>query len=980
MSSVAESLEQIQSLTKTNLQILKSINDSFFTKRDHLVVNVDEEQYVIPSFISLENKVNALQEGLQNIISAPKTGEAHFNFDGNSQTIEVRGFTCTPNSLKLSPVSEYNVDTVDVFKDFTTPKAYVKLSLTGDDCYIPNDITTVNVKKVIAKSEEMKNIFSALIGENTSTSIPFSSILMKTSNYKEDIDYVEYDTTYQLPIRKTIGSGTYIIESIDSDSIDSDLTEHITLTISKSTPLSYKLFDETIEKKLQVGDELVTYDDSAKLRILEIRQNTRQLVLEVLNGDYLNLVADSGDSSLVSDLSKLKFFSPINFDEDKYIKIPLEEDQYVAVFVAPLNSRMNIQSSWGSGLLFNTYKLLRDNKDYESYYKENVKNIGDILYELTSIINNSITKYSKDEFNNFTSFVPVIDPTALSVVQINKHLNDSQSVQNIRSLYSQKKQYKIELEDVQKNIDNINSQLASIDFDDTSNIRTIYESQLSEYNKKKSELVTSITSIINEISIAVSDSEIPIENAKYHIRGFYKWSDIPESQLKKEFRDHIQGIQVQYRYKNKNKETGNATTLDSGIFSDWNVMSSFNRHLIPSIIPGTSDYTFNYPQYNDSEDNSNLNEPSFNQIDIPISQGETVDIRLKVVYDFAYPFAETTSAWSDIINIEFPSEYLKDVQILDIIEENNNEIETNRFENILRNEGVSNHMSDKLVDQDVTYFHHPEYIASGFYTSERRVIPLKDKLSTMDADITTIRDLVLGSNINNIEVSIIADDNDYIIKPNQSNDIILSSDIEDKIITLQLANKSESSTINLYSMFPGNRSTEITTSTPSKFTNSDFTDVYIAYNVKYTQKSNNVEVSGSQMITNSNVTINGVTYKPRKQVCNQYIYFRSKDAYTASNIFSKQVLFPLTYQSREQLCTSSDEKFSYLCIKPGESVQIPIYIDEKTGGKLAFDLRLSLYEDPVTYELEVIHSDSIDAKLLSESIKVRSKGKYKPIL
>ena len=181
-------------------------------------------------------------------------------------------------------------------------------------------------------------------------------------------------------------------------------------------------------------------------------------------------------------------------------------------------------------------------------------------------------------------------------------------------------------------------------------------------------------------------------------------------------------------------------------------------------------------------------------------------------------------------------------------------------------------------------------------------------------------------------------------------------------------------------MFPGNRSTEITTSTPSKFTNSDFTDVYIAYNVKYTQKSNNVEVSGSQMITNSNVTINGVTYKPRKQVCNQYIYFRNKDAYTASNIFSKQVLFPLTYQSREQLCTSSDEKFSYLCIKPGESVQIPIYIDEETGGKLAFDLRLSLYEDPVTYELEVIHSDSIDAKLLSESIKVRSKGKYKPIL
>ena len=980
MSSVAESLEQIQSLTKTNLQILKAINDSFFTKRDHLVVNVDENQYVIPSFISLENKVNSLQEGLQNLISAPKTGEAHFNFDGNSQTIEVRGFTCTPNSLKLNPVNEYGVESTDIFKDFTTPKAYVKLALTGEDCYIPNDIATVNVKKVIAKSDEMKNIFSSLIGKNTSLTIPFSDILMKKTNYVEDIDYVEYDTVYQLPIRKSIGSGTYIIESIDEDKIDSNLIEQLTLTISNSTPLTYKLFDETIEKKLQVGDELVTFDDSAKVRIIEVRQNTRQVVVEVLNGDYLNLVADSGDSSYVSDLSKLKFFSPVSFEDDKYIKVPLEEDQYVAIFVAPLNSRMNIQSSWGSGLLFNTYKLLRDNKDYEAYYKENVKNIGDILYELTSIINNSITKYSKDEYNNFTNFVPIIDKNSLSVVQINKHLNDSQTVQNIRSLYSQKKQYKIELEDVQKNIDNINSQLASIDFDDTTNIRTIYESQLSEYNKKKSELVTSISSIINEISIAVSDSEIPIENAKYHIRGFYKWTDIPESQLRKEFRDHIHGILVQYRYKNKNKETGNAATLNSGVFSDWNVMSSFNRQLIPSIIDGTNDYEFKYPQYNDNGDNSNLNEPSFNQIDIPISQGETVDIRLKVVYDFAYPFAETTSAWSDIVNIEFPSEYLKDVQVLDIIEENNNEIETNRFESILRNEGVSNHMSDKLVDQDITYYHHPEYIASGFYTSERRVIPLKDKLSTMDADIISLKDLVLGSNINNIEVSIIADDNDFIIKPNQSNDIILSSDINDKIITLQLANKSESSTINLYSMFPGNRSKEISSTTPSKFTNTDFTNVYIAYNVKYTKKENNSEITGSQIITNQSVTVNGTTYNPRKQVCNQYIYFRSKDAYTASSIFSKQILFPLTYQSREQLCTDSDEKFSYLCIKPGESVQIPIYIDDKIGGKLAFDLRLSLYEDPITYELEVIHSDSIDAKLLSESIKVKSKGKYKPVL
>ena len=971
MSSVAENLEQMQSLTKTNLQILKAINDSFFTKRDHLVVNIDDNQYVIPSFISLENKVNALQEGLQNIISAPKTGEAHFNFDGNSQAIEVRGFTCTPNSLKLKPVTEYGVESNDIFKDFITPNAYVKLALTGDDCYIPNDITTVNVKKVIAKSDEMKNVFSALIGEGVSSSIAYSDILMRIANYDEDIDYVDYDTVYQLPIRKSIGSGMYVIKSIDKDVIDSDLIERITLTISSSTPLVYKLFDETIEKKLQAGDELVTFDDSAKMRIVEVRSNTNQIVVEVLNGDYLNLVADTGDISKVSDLSKLKFFSPIDFDNDKYIKIPLEEDQYVAVFVAPLNSRMNIQSPWGSGVLFNTHKLLKDDKEFGVYYKENVKNIGDILYELTSIINNSITKYSRDEFTEFANFKPIIDHKSLSVVQINKHLNDSQVVQNIRSLYSQKKQYKVELESVQKSIDNINSTLSSIDFDDTSNIRTIYETQLSEYNKKKTELVTSISSIMNEISISVSDSEVPIESAKYHIRGFYDWMSIDESLLKKEYKDHIQGILVQYRYKNKNKETGNAVTLSSGIYSDWNVMDGFNRHLTPSIVDGTSNYIFTY-----QDDNSNLNEPSFNQIDIPISQGETVDIRMKVVYDFAYPFAEMTSSWSDIVNIEFPSEFLKDVNIIDIIEENNNEIESNRFESILRNEGITSHIDDKLVDQDITYLHRPEYIASGFYTSERRVIPLKDKLSSMDTDILTLKDTVLGSNTDNLEVSVLSDESEHIVKPNQSNLILLSTDIEDSVVTLQLANKSDSHTINLYSMFPGNRNTEISSNTPSKFTNEDFIDVNIAYNVTYEKEEDNKKTVVSLIITNKEQE----GYKPRKQVCNQYIYFRKKDAYTSSDVYSTQTLFPLTYQSREQICIDSDEKFSYLSIKPGEAIQIPVYIDNSIGGKMAFDIRMSLYNDPTTYELEILHSDSDSAKLTTKAIKAKKMSKYRPIV
>ena len=62
MSSVTEYLSQLQTLTKKNLEILQAINEAFFTKQNHLQVAVGDSNYVIPSFISLENKINILEE------------------------------------------------------------------------------------------------------------------------------------------------------------------------------------------------------------------------------------------------------------------------------------------------------------------------------------------------------------------------------------------------------------------------------------------------------------------------------------------------------------------------------------------------------------------------------------------------------------------------------------------------------------------------------------------------------------------------------------------------------------------------------------------------------------------------------------------------------------------------------------------------------------------------------------------------------
>ena len=761
MASITDHVIKLQELTQRNLEILQTLNDSFFTNQNHLSVMVGGNHYAIPSFISLENKINSLAANFENLVNAPETGEAFFDFNGNTRAIQVRSYTSTPNSLVLDPVSNFHIDNNDIFKDFLTPNPYINLNVQS----LPNDTTQVLVKKVIPLNTELKHLFTSKLTEidgdavihKTSIKYPYKDLYKVLDSYVQDVDYIEYDTKVDLPIRKNVGSGTYVIEEILEDVVDENLDNYILIKFRNDvddptimSSLKYRLFDETIEKMLKVGDELVTFEGNAKLEITEIRSNTNTVKVKVLHGEFLNLVPSATNNVLhISPLSKIKFYSPIDFDEDKYVRVPLEEDQYVFVAVAALNSRMNIQSAWGSGLMLNTYALLNDkNTDFKTYYEENVRNVGDILFEITAMMSNTLTKYTKEEYDEFSQYSPIINTDNLQVVRINEHLNNSLAVQNIRSLYSQKLELQTILEEINTSINDNNDLLAAISFDDTTGQRTAYTDAISKLKLDKNNTLTSLTKIMNEIALAANNSELPIENAKYRIRGFFDTSEIEEDSILKKWGAHIKGIRVQYRYKNVDAEQNQALTIsDKFVYSDWNEMESTDRVRIPIYENGM------YKSMLEPKNDKN-NEPSFNQIDIPISQGETIDIRLKVVYDFGAPFVETTSKWSPVVNIGFPQEFLKDIKILDIIEENNNDIESNRFSNIIKEEGIPEHISDKIKDQDITYFHKPENIASGFYTAERRIIPLKDKLTELTNLVTQLQDEIMGTQTDQLTVSI----------------------------------------------------------------------------------------------------------------------------------------------------------------------------------------------------------------------------------
>ena len=116
-----------------------------------------------------------------------------------------------------------------------------------------------------------------MLNSTPSINVSYRDINKILINYTEDVDYTEYDTVYKMPIRKNIGTGTYVIESVLSDVINDDLEEIITLKLRNDlnsdeymNTLTYRVFDESIEKII------VEYDKS-NASVQDIKNNLKDV-------------------------------------------------------------------------------------------------------------------------------------------------------------------------------------------------------------------------------------------------------------------------------------------------------------------------------------------------------------------------------------------------------------------------------------------------------------------------------------------------------------------------------------------------------------------------------------------------------------------------------------------------------------------------------------------------------------------------------
>ena len=517
------------------------------------------------------------------------------------------------------------------------------------------------------------------------------------------------------------------------------------------------------------------------------------------------------------------FFTISNneFDEFNYINVPLEENQYISIFIGTIYN--NIRSILSEGILLDLSQIymvdeygnkINDSNgnqiNYMTYYKTYCKNIGDILSGFSEVTNPLISEYeyaTLEELQTSDAIKELVNNTfnssnILQVVPINKHLIDDSTTQEIINLHNQKGELNNKLTSINSNIDNLYNTLTNTDWSqEISNSQLSIRKKLDDYYNERTLITTQLNNVIDSIN---AKSVIKYEeDLKYRIRGILNTS-LLEEYISANFTNAvIIGIDVQYKYKSNYSTTTSLSSINTNTFTDWNQYKVKDKERYLDFNEFTSSVTLKW-----LDENSTDNIIKWNQIDIPINQNEEVVFKIRYKYNIGQPFINLYTPWSDEETIVFPEEYKEMVQVSQIITENADDTTTASFNKTLINDGYSEHVNNKFVSGNQVFFHMPENIYSGFNTSENNLLSLKDKLLEMSLNIDKYKEL--------IDESLTKKYNIYLEFDNQTIELFSGSinkiNINDTNITDSFIKKSMriiiknsgENPVKLYSQFPGN--------------------------------------------------------------------------------------------------------------------------------------------------------------------------------
>ena len=752
-NSISNSLKKLLEINTNSLKAFERINEAVTTDQKDIPLEIltDEGSKIvsIPGFGFMKRELERLDNNLKALAGLGKGSTKVKLPDGTFQNIITTSLKTPANDITTltRPVS-FTTKPNYFAEDFLNPMLTTSIDVSGQ---IPNDTERVLVKRILFDGTNQAAVDFFNENYRDRDGIDYLTAIRDIVN--NNIAYTLDEELRDMPYRTTQYTGKFDVLNISNSQrevlVDGEIKKQ-SIKLYTIDKLTYSDNDKDLDQTelLRVGDELMVTGGSKNTRYVidRLDASTRQIELRMVEG-YEAIKIGAG----VLSIYKAE-------DNNLDIEVPVGFDERILMFVKALDPQSKLLAEkWspGVGLYSNDLEILQENGSVialSQFYKENV---ADFSKFITSIKEDNIPPATQ----GVTPNAPQLDAANFKVVQINKHLTDNDAADKIKKLTADKAAIEEAIKKLDDTISKKRTDIATKKYESTiqkdkdkNELTALIEERVSESNL--------YNSIVNQIQALSSSSNAAKISPKYRIRGF--WAIPQAKQVADTLDQEVVQFVIQYRYlstSGKAAEVAQLKFTDDGreraaVFSNWNESKTKVRPRSKSIDSSGNISTKFTWQETKIEDGQEVN---FNQLDIPINQGEVVEIRVKSISEAGFPANPIFSDWSESITVNFPEEEIDTTDVAAAVDKNVAELTKVQISEDLTSRGVFNHVEDSFTANENYYAHVATNIASGFLSPEQKPISVYDKIAELEAQIASLKGTV-EAEVGELAVKIISED------------------------------------------------------------------------------------------------------------------------------------------------------------------------------------------------------------------------------
>jgi len=686
VNSFTETTNDLVKQVNIALESMQKMNSSMTTENDSVVITVEGfdpitgdpslYNYSIPSYQYTINQLNRITNTVDTFVSGE--GVVLLN-DGTYRQVTTIPVAQSPKRITdVNAPTKFRTKANWFFESMLFPSLYVQFNLKGK---IDDRSDRVVVKRVIFDNfddTETEWFKTNVIG----TSWAYSDLT--TYLTQNDKRYWEDQETIDLPLTTRKYRGNFLV--INKGIINSEEWYYL-------DRINYALVDDdppVNNVELKIGDTLRYNDSLFKIESIQVTEK-RVKILPMIG---LGKVSINNTFDIYS--------TPF---DDKLTDVAIGYNECQSLFLKGVNDDYNIiADDWSESISFfsNDLTLINSVQSLENYYFNYVSDFG-----------KSFEGQAKEKFipafYGVTPDSPLITAGQFGVKQVNTQINaalDSESVKNTQT----------QIESTKTIINSLKTTIAQqkaelVELTDPGQ-RADLQGKIDNNTSGLSKQTVEYQSLVKSLATLAYENDAVLSAPKYRVRGFF---EIPQGKRRTadqaETPQQIIQFEVAARYLRLDN-TGNPLNTFSypdpctgqqitGTFTDWVITPGTIKSKVYDVSQGV--YVWATEPVSDGE------AVNINQVDIPITKGEKVQLKIRSISEAGWPTNPLKSAWSETVTIEYPSNLEGSDQVVNILTDSQAEEATIKLEETLNAAGIYSHIADGVPNPnaaDGTYFKH----------------------------------------------------------------------------------------------------------------------------------------------------------------------------------------------------------------------------------------------------------------------------------